>query len=326
VISPAIELGTSLFPEDVAWEDDRTFWVAGHATHSPGDEPHLADVGPRGAARVVLSEAGTLESVTQYVRAARDPMPNVIEGLPSAEVYDVVLDAAGAVHLICGTERMSNTFDRSPREEFRLDGRLRRGGIARIEDDGAITILAGPSDVPDGRAAAFAPDGTLYVLDATRGLLRRTGSAIEEVELAGVPAGSEPQTLWVGEGNELVAGFSTGAFVRFGGETRFVDGVGYVWSVEASGAVLLLGTDRGLVRVIPEGVVDPGERAPVAGEAPPFETSELPPTPDAGVPDAGAADAGMCLADGTPCNSNPTGCCPGLICGSFGFSRNCTTP
>lgn len=328
LLSPAIDLGVSLQPEDVAWEDDRTFWITSQSTHQPGDPPHLADVGPRGAVRVVLDEAGEVSSRTHYVRRARDPMPDLVEGLPSAEVYDVLFDESGAVHLVCGTERLQATYDRTPRDVFFLEGQLRRGGVVRIEEDGSITMIAGPGDAPDGRAAAFAPDGTLYILDAERGLVRQMASGFEVVALAGVPAGSEPHALWVGEGGDLVAGFSTGAFVRLGGEERFIDDVGFVWSVEASRDVVLLGTDRGLVRVIPAGAADAGEPAPAAGEAPPFVTIDPPlPPADAGVPDADAGvDGGACLPEGAVCHSDPTGCCPGLVCSSFGFVKNCAVP
>src|SRR5690606_34396303 len=37
LLSPAIDLGVSLQPEDVAWEDDRTFWITSQSTHQPGD-------------------------------------------------------------------------------------------------------------------------------------------------------------------------------------------------------------------------------------------------------------------------------------------------
>ncbi len=317
LVSPAIELGTSLWPEDVEWENDRTFWIAGRTSHSAGDPPHVADVGPRGAARVVLNDAGSIESVTQYVRLDRDGTPGVITGLPSAEVYDVVLDAAGQVYLVCGTERLIGTYDRVPRDEFRLDGQLRRGGVVRIEADGSITMIAGPGVAPDGRAGAFAPDGTLYVLDAERGLLRQTASGFEVVELPGVPEGSIGQSLWIGEGTDLVAGYDTGAFVRIGDAQIFLGDVGFVWNVDASGEVILLGTDRGLVRVSPEGVEDHGEPAPLPGDAPPFVGAEPPPPP----PPPG--DAGMCLTEGQVCRTDPTACCPGLFCSSLGIVQTC---
>lgn len=320
LLSPPLDLGTSLWPEDVAWEDDRTFWVAGRASHSPGDPAHVADTGPRGAARVVLNEGGAVESVTLYVRLDRDSTPGVVTGLPSAEVYDVLVDESGVVHLVCGTERMIGTYDRVEREPFRIAGELRRGGVARIEADGSITVIAGPSVVPDGRAGAFAPDGTLYVLDADRGLLRQTSSGFEGVELAEVPSGSEPQTLWIGEGGDLVAGYDTGALVRVGEVSRFVGDVGVVWSATPDGDALLLGTDRGLVRVIPEGATDAAEPDPAAGEAPPFAASEPPPPPPP------PPDGGVCLGDGEVCRDDPEGCCPGLICSSLGIVQLCAAP
>lgn len=317
LLNPALELGTSLWPEDVAWQDDRTFWVVGRTSHHAGDPAHLADTGPRGAARVVLNEGGSIASVTHYVRRDRDGTPGVITGLPSAEVYDVLFDAEGTAFVVCGTERLMGTYDRVEREEFRLDGQLRRGGVARIEDDGSITVVAGPGVVPDGRAGAFAPDGTLYVLDAERGLLRQTGSGFEVVELSGVPAGSVPQTLWIGASGDLIAGFDTGAWMRLGETTRFLDGVGVVWGVEESDGLILLGTDRGLVRVAAPGVIDPGEPASSAGELPPFVGGEPPPPPPP------PADGGMCLTEGQVCSASPEGCCPGLFCSSMGIVQHC---
>jgi hypothetical protein len=317
LLNPALDIGTSLWTQDIAWQDDHTFWVASFTSHSTGDPPQTANTGPRGAARVVLNDAGAIESVTQYVRQNRDFSPTVIEGLPSAEVYDVIVDDAG-VYLVCGTERVIGSYDRSVRDVFALDGQIRPGGVARIEADGSITIIAHANEVPDGRAGAIAPDGTLWILDATRGLLRQNGDDFEQVELAGVPEGAIGQTLWVGEGDDIVVGYDVGAFVRLGGETRFIDDVGFIWSIDASEDVVLLGTDRGLVRLIPAGMSDAGEMAPLPSEAPPFAGTEPPPPDDAGVP----FDAGSCTPEGSVCNDS-TVCCPSLECRWAGIARTC---
>ena len=305
-VNPALEFGTSLWPEDLLWEDARTFWLAGRSTHREDDSAAVADTGPRGAARVTLSAAGTVESVLHYVRRDRDHTPGTREGLPSAEVYDVLSDGSGRVYLVCGTERMSATYDRQARAPFRLDGELRRGGVVRIEDDGSITTIAASGVVPDGRAAAFAPDGTLFVLDAERGLLRQTAAGFEPAPLGLVPIGSEPHTLWIGIGGDLVAGFDTGALVRIDAQDTFIDDVGYVWNVEVEGDVIFLGTDRGLVRITPAGATEITEPNPAPGERPPFA-------------DAG----GECLPEGEVCDASHDECCPGLACGGSGFVLNC---
>lgn len=305
-LNPAIEFGTSLWPEDVLWEDAHTFWVAGRSSHREGDPASVADTGPRGAARVTLSDAGAVASVVHYVRRDRDHTAGTREGLPSAEVYDVLLDASGRVYLVCGTERMAGTYDRQARAPFRLDGELRRGGVVRIEGDGSITTIAGSGVVPDGRAAAFAPDGTLFVLDAERGLLRQTAAGFEPSQLGIVPTGSEPHTLWVGRGGDLVAGYDTGVLLRIDAQDSFLDDVGYVWNVEVEGDVIYLGTDRGLVRVTPQGAAQIAEPEPDLGERPPF-----------------ASAGGECLPEGEVCDARDDDCCPGLACGGTGFVLNC---
>lgn len=317
-------LGPSLFLHDVAWEDGATFWLGGRATHSAGDGPELADVGPRGAARVTLS-GGTIDEVTHYVRATRDPAgPGTVTGLPSSDVRAVVPDG-DVVWLVSGIERTyAGSHDRNEGEPFVLEGEQRRGGLTRVDADGSITVVANATEIPDGRAAALDADGVLHVLDARNGLLRWNGSETEPVELpVEVPAGSIPQSLAFGSAGTMVLGYDTGAVVQIGELAEWLDGFGYVWTaLERAPGEILLGTDEGVVRVRAPGVTATDEPAPAAGERPPVvvvrEGGMGAGDPDMGVPDMGGPS---CKGEREICS--PGECCPGLACGGSGFVTEC---
>jgi hypothetical protein len=273
LINPAIELGVNLRSTAAQWESDTVFWLAGPASHDPTDPPATANAGPRGAARVQLDERGQVQSSIHFVGLAREG-DTAVTGLPSSNVTDIVVGQA-ETFLIAGIERMTDTtYDRQPEAERFIDGQDRSGGVARIDREGAITILDDGTAVPDGRAAALDSEGTLWVLDAQRGLLRRTSNGFEEAPLSGVqiPSGSIPTDLRFGA-DWMVATYSTGAAVRLGTHTTFVDGVGWTWAaIERAAGVLLIGADEGLIRVTAPGADDPGEPAAVASEAPAFVT------------------------------------------------------
>jgi hypothetical protein len=317
-------LGPSLWLHDVAFQDGDTFWLGGRATHSVGDGPELADVGPRGAARVDLS-SGTIGDVTHYVRATRDPAgPDTITGLPSSDVRAIVPDG-DIVWLISGIERTyAGSDDRNDGTPFTIGGEQRRGGLTRVEADGSITVVANAVDVPDGRAAALDPEGVLHVLDARNGLLRWTGSEVEAVELpVTVPSGAIPQTLVFGSEGTMVLGYDRGAVVQIGEVAEWLDGFGYVWTaMERGPGVVLLGTDEGLVRVRAPGVDPIAEPAPASGARPPVlvirEGGMGGGDPDMGVPDMGGPS---CKGEAEVCS--PGECCAGLVCGGSGIVTAC---
>ncbi len=317
-------LGPSLWLHDVAWEGTDAFWLGGRASHSAGDGPELADVGPRGAARVSLS-GGTIDEVTHYVRATRDPAgPDTVTGLPSSDVRAIVPDG-DVVWLISGIERIyGGSVDRNDGEPFVLGGEQRRGGLTEVAADGSITVVADATEIPDGRAAALDPEGVLHILDARNGLLRWTGSAIESVELpVEVPAGAIPQTLVFGSEGTMVLGYDTGALVQIGDAAEWLDGFGYVWTAMERGAgVVLLGTDEGLVRVRAPGVGPIAEPAPATGARPPVlvirDGGMMMGDPDMGVPDMGGPS---CKVEADPCS--PGECCAGLVCGGSGIVTAC---
>lgn len=317
-------LGPSLWLHDVAWADATTFWLGGRATHSEGDGPELADVGPRGAARVDLS-SGTIGDVTHYVRATRDPAGlATITGLPSSDVRAIVPDG-DVVWLVSGIERVyAGSADRDDGTPFTIGGEQRRGGLTRVESDGSITVVADATEVPDGRAAALDPEGVLHILDAREGLLRWTGTEVEAVELpVTVPSGAIPQSLVFGSDGTMVLGYDRGAVVRIGEVAEWLDGFGYVWTaMERGPGVVLLGTDEGLVRVRAPGVDAIAEPAPVTGSRPPVivvrEGGMSGGDPDMGVPDMGGPS---CKGEAEVCS--PGECCTGLVCGGSGIVTAC---
>ena len=311
-LTPALDLGVSNKLYDVAWEDENTLWASGLATHQTNDDANLADVGPRGAARIVLNATDEIESVTHYVLATRDaPGPSTVTGLPSSEVRDVVVTPNGETILICGTERVgASVYDRDEGEPFVLDGSPRLGGVASVSSDGAMTPLLDGAAVPDGRAGAWGSDDALYILDAERGLLRWSDFVVDALELpADPPTGSTPHRLWMGADDSLVATLSTGAAIRLGGVEVFATDVGHTWGVtERSEDVLWIGADEGLLRVYTQDVTPPAETLPPQGAAPPFKV---------------LSRAVACFAQDEACNTNANGCCEGLVCGGSGIVPVC---
>ena len=323
MIHGPIELGVSLWLHDAAWEDERTFWVGGQATHTPGDPDSLADAGPRGAARVVLRADGRgIDTYTHYVHALRDPDPNAVEGLPSSEVYAILQDVERNTWLVSGTEQVRGAgYDRLEGEPFAHMGSVRTGGVTRIARDGTLTVIAMGDQVPDGRAAAFDAEGNLHVADAQRGLLVLAGEAFEEVELPlDIPEGSIPTAMWMGAGDDLAIAYSTGLLLRAGGHTEWLDGFGWAWSITAiDPGVLFVGTDEGLLRIRYADVGSPTELTLPTGSAPRFHVYEAPGTGGGG----GGGGGGSCLPERTVCAGATEPCCPGLVCAGSGFVTEC---
>jgi hypothetical protein len=299
--------GPSLYMLDVAWQGD-SVWIAGRATHDPADAPALADIGPYGAARLLLSGNKVTEHL-HYARAAKNPGP--IVGLPSSEVTAVLPQADGSALLICAAERTTQlSLDRAPRALFLLDGEPRKGGVAAVKDK-EVTVLTQPGDAPDPRAGVLATDGALLLLDAEKGALRLVDGKVEPFALPlAPPADAVPLSLWVSP-QGLVASYDRGAVVQLGGQSQLIEGVGYVWrSFEREAGVLMLGSDEGLLWVRSKNA--PGEEAPGAGVLPEFKVVE---------PVGGGG--GACLAAGEVCQGNPDACCPGLSCGGGGVVLSC---
>ncbi|MBZ0116305.1 MAG: hypothetical protein K8H88_04905, partial [Sandaracinaceae bacterium] len=228
VFNPTSEFGTSLWPLALVWRDDTHLWIGGRATHSAGDPPNLADVGPRGVALVELNESGRVVGHTRFVREWREPEASTVRGLPSAEVTDVIT-LGSTTYVLCGAERTrAGSLDRLEGEVFTVDGVERLGGIARIDERGAITILAGSGVAPDPRAGALDAEGNLWVLDAREGALRWDGSVFEPVAIDLIQQDSLPTALTI-DGDAMIASYAGGAYVRLGGREAWIDGVGFAW-------------------------------------------------------------------------------------------------
>lgn len=278
-----LELGISLFPQALAWETGDVVWVGGTAVHSSGDPESLADVGPRGVARVTLGANGSIESHVQYVRGVREPSEGVIPGLPSSEVVEVLPMTNGRAWIVMGAERVrdggSDRDDDYP--VFSVGGAPRLGGVAIVDfdgeddregtaDDHTIVEVAGAPELPDPRAAALHPDGTsLLVIDATRGLVRIDESlALHVLALPFTP--SSPHVVHATEGAQVVGG-AEGAWVTLADGAADVRDVGHVWSaLRREDGVLYLGSDEGLVRVTTLDGTWPDEPSVPAGEDVPF--------------------------------------------------------
>lgn len=261
------EFGPSLYMQDVVWQGD-SLWIAGRATHMPSDPPSLADVGPRGAARLTLSGNKVISS-EHFVSTTKNPGPTV--GLPSSEITTVLPGKDGSTFLICATERASQSvLDRDSREIFLVDGQPREGGIALVKGK-EVTVLTQPGEIPDPRAATLDAEGTLLLLDAKKGAFRFLNGKLSPLELpAQPPKGSVPISLWYGA-QGLVATYDRGAVVSLAGQSKVIEGVGYVWrAFERGVGVLLLGSDEGILRVSTS--VDPMEKAPGVAVLPAFQT------------------------------------------------------
>jgi len=232
-----------------------TMWLAGGTTHGglevqwcEDDDPEtmcLADRGPRGASRIAVTAEG-VGRVQRFVLASDDPAD--VAGLPSGEVYDLLWGKDGSVLMACGTERFhSEDWDRSEQPLYLLDGKPRLGGVASVDSDDHITVLADATIAPDPRAIAWDPNDRLIIADATNGLFRLVDGAAEPIATPGLPAGAVPVMLWSNAAGDLVYGTSKGAWISWHGATEVLDDVGFVWSAHEKDGHLYLGTDQGLV-------------------------------------------------------------------------------
>lgn len=303
-------LGPSLQIESIVWSDEETLWLGGRASHQPGDEPSLHDVGPRGMARIALNSKGGVGTVTHFVVKANQA--GQIEGLPSNDVRDILLAGDGGVYAVCATERIdSSSLDHAEEDMLLIDGEPRYGGVVHISSDATVQLVIPSEASPDPRAAALDPQGRLVVADRVQGLVRLGDDGPEQWD-SGLkwPAGSIPRVLWFGEGTDMAIGFDTGLAVRYAGTEGFIGDHGTVWTLLKRGDTLLAGTDEGLIRLTPPDKADTLEPPLDIPKNPPFLTVEPPKPPLA------------CLPTGTPCLATPEDCCPGLICGS-GFVSVC---
>ena len=270
VFNQALDPGVSLYEQDVAWASPSTLWIAGSGMHDPSDPPNLADTGPRGAARATF-EGEKLLSFEHFVMASNDAKD--VTGLPSSEVAAIAVGPTGDAFLACATERVGvHATDRTIGEPFSLGGKVRAGGVAKIGKDGAITVLATSDAAPDPRGIAVDAAGDPWVLDAQKGLLRFENGAFVAAPLPeGAPAGAYPRGLWLGAGQDLAALYDKGALVSLGGQATFVGDVGHAWrATQRAAGVILVGTDRGLVRVrIAD--TDVAEKAATKGALPAFK-------------------------------------------------------
>jgi hypothetical protein len=269
VWNQALTPGVSLYELDIAWAGADTVWIAGSGTHDPSDPPSLADAGPRGAARVTFSgeKPSTFE---HFVLASSDAKD--VTGLPSSEVAAIAIGASEDAFLACATERFSvHATDRELGDPFSLGGKVRAGGVAKVGKDGAITVLATSEVAPDPRGIALDPAGNPWVLDAQKGLLRFENGAFVAAQLPdGAPAGAYPHGLWLGAGQDLAALYDKGAVVSLAGQATFVGDAGHAWrAVKRAEGVILIGTDRGLVRAR-IAASDVAEKAVTKGALPAF--------------------------------------------------------
>jgi hypothetical protein len=306
--NPAITAGVSLFQLDLAWADDKTLFIGSRAQHEPDG---ASDTSPRGGAKIELGGDGSFVKATHFVR---DSMIDTdIKGLPSSEVTAVVPLADGSAYFVCATERVrAPGRDRDEGTPF-LDGTTPRlGGLAKVSATGTITVLVSGAELPDPRAAALDDKGNLLLVDSTKGLLRWTGSKLEAVPSpVTIPSGAIPHGMLTTP-DATATTWSLGAHVTIGKTSAFVGDVGHAWRAMAPKAgVVLVGTDRGLLRVRGQGVTDSKEATPGVGHLPQTALVNPPPAP------------GACIALHAPCGANPTGCCAGTTCSSLGIIQTC---
>lgn len=264
------------------------------------------------AARVSLDASGAVAGYSHFVLAS--DLASDVTGLPSSSVRDVLAIDAGTAYLACGMERVdASPFDRAVEPLFMLDGEPRPGGVARVLGDDTVAVVVDGALAPDARAIAFDWNGDLVVADALVGLLRVTPAGVETFDPGlPIPAGSIPQVLWFGAGDELAVGYDTGLAIRFGGSEGFVGEVGWVWDISLRGETLLVATDEGLLRIRAPGASDLPVTGIEVGLPPAFEAI-APPVEDPG---------GDCIPKGASCGADPDGCCSGLSC-VFGFVQTC---
>jgi len=265
VVNLAMSHNVSNWVNTVAFQGADGLLVGGRATHDPALPDEAADDrSPRG----LLWIRG--ENAQHFVRTLTSPDAKEIAGLPTSEIAAVLPDGDGAI-VACATERTHHTADsdRFLPPVFVGKAGPRKGGLVRIGPDGKIELLAGADATPDPSALARGPDGTLYVLDLERGLLRRTASGFEVVTPA--PGKVIWHHLLVGREGDRALASSTGVDVTLGSRFRSITDVGHAWHVLArSEASWLVGTDEGLVRV---GLGPLATEAPKgAGSLPPFGT------------------------------------------------------
>lgn len=256
---------------DVKHPGPDSLFVAGRATHDPFENQETYDDGaPRG---LLWLQGG---NVYHYVRTASGRDPHEVLGLPSNEVTAILPEATGGALVACATERWHSppNPDRVLEAPYPAKGGVRKGGIARIDRDGTVKLFADASVAPDPYGLARGKDGSLWVVDLSRGLLHETKDGFEVVALpAEVKPGAWPHAVWAGADKEWAAGFDAGAAVSLGGLHTWIGSVGHVWRIlPRNDGTLILGTDEGLVRVHTPSAPAAAELAPAPGSAPPFGT------------------------------------------------------
>lgn len=248
-----------------------SLFVAGRATHDPFENDEAYDeTAPRG---MLWLQGG---NTFHYVRNATGRDAHEVVGLPSNEVTAILPESAGGALVACAIERWHSPpkADRVLEAPYPAKAGIHKGGIARIDRDGTVKILADATIAPDPYGLARGKDGSLWVLDLSRGLLHETKDGFEVVALPSeVKPGAWPHAVWAGAEREWAAGFDVGAAVALGGLNGWVGSVGHVWRIlPRNEGTLLLGTDEGVVRVHTPSAPAAAEVAPAPGAAPPFGT------------------------------------------------------
>lgn len=255
--------------------DPKTVWIGGRATHTPNDPPN-PDIGPRGAAKLSIDDAGKVTTWKRFTRGSADPKDVV--GLPSGDIRATLVAADGNTYLLCATETASdNGTDREEGMPFVLAGKKYLGGVARVGKDDAVATVTDSTITPDPRAGALAPDGRLVVADVQKGLLAITNFAgpgaptvTPILGAEAVPPGAIPTSVWVGNGDDLVVTYDRGVYRNFGGEKIYTARDGYTWSTAAKAGVVLVGAEDGLVTLRPKAIAPLTFPAVVKGELPAY--------------------------------------------------------
>lgn len=275
VVEAPVSFGVSNQLYAMRFADPKTVWIGGRATHTPSDPPN-PDIGPRGAAKLSIDEAGKVTTWKRFTRGSSDPKDVV--GLPSGDVRATLVAADGNTYLLCATEASSsNGTDREEGAPFVLAGKKYPGGIARIGKDDAVATVTDSAVTPDPRAGALAPDGRLVVADVQKGLLAITNFAGPGTPVItpilgaeAVPAGAIPTSVWVGNGDDLIVTYDRGVYRNFGGEKIYTARDGYTWSSADKAGVVLVGSEDGLVSLRPKAVTPLAFPAIVKGELPQY--------------------------------------------------------
>lgn len=244
--NPAIQWRVSTYSTSVLWENENVLWLSGFSSHAPGDPPHVADVGPMGAVRLVFDAQGNVTDARHFVARIRPDLHDgsVVQGLPSGEVVQILPLPDGRILLVCASERLlPSGSDAWARPFFQEEDQIRIGGLAIVNPETLeVEIPVPQEEIPDPQVAVILEDGSWMVLDATRGALQIKNGVVMSFDEA-VPDGF-PRALYPWRKSVVVM---TNRYARVPGVLQDISGAFY--SASEVDGTLYLGSAEGLVRI-----------------------------------------------------------------------------